>query len=119
MVMGWKPSSIIALAKSSVVTPVSFSHASSNSTSCMHGLVAERLAHEIAQAGADVVGVEHGILGRLPHAVGAVAQHVGERAHEHAHLAVEGGQAAERLAAVRDVALACSTRRNLSPSRIE
>jgi hypothetical protein len=35
MVMGWMPSSIMALAKSRVVTPLSSRKASSNSTSCM------------------------------------------------------------------------------------
>ena len=56
------------------------------------------------EAGADVVGVEHRVLGGLPHAVGAVREHVGERAHEHAHLAVEGGDAAERLRRVAGLA---------------
>ncbi|MNF01131.1 hypothetical protein D3C80_2000750 [compost metagenome] len=37
MVIGWKPSSIIALAKSSVVMSVPFSHSSSNRASCMQG----------------------------------------------------------------------------------
>ena len=37
MVIGWKPSSIMALAKSRVVTPVPSSHLSSNRASCMQG----------------------------------------------------------------------------------
>ncbi len=36
-VMGWKPSSIVALAKSSVVSPVPSSQRSSKSASCMQG----------------------------------------------------------------------------------
>ena len=53
------------------------------------------------QAGADVVGVEHRILRRLPHAVGAMREHPGKRAHEHAHLPVEGAHAAERFFVAR------------------
>ena len=67
-----------------------------------------------SSAAMDVVGVEHRILGDLAQAVGAVAQHVGERAHEHAHLAVEALQAAERLR--RRPASPCSTMRQPSPS---
>ncbi len=42
-----------------------------------------------------IVGIEHGVLGRLCEAISAMAQHVGERADIHAHLAVERGDAAE------------------------
>ena len=57
----------------------------------------ERRGVEILQAGKDVIGVEHRILGDLAQAIGAVAHHVAERADEHAHLAVEGDHAAEAL----------------------
>ena len=77
MVIGWKPSSIIALAKSSVVTPVPSRKASSNSTSCMQARSPKGWLIRSREAGADVVGVEHGVLRRLAHAVGAVGEHVG------------------------------------------
>ena len=48
--------------------------------SCMHGpLVAERRVENVLERAQDVIGVEHRILGDLAKAVGAVAQHVGER----------------------------------------
>src|SRR3546814_14531874 len=45
----------------------------------------------------DLVGVEYGILGDLLEPVGTVAEDIGQRAGEHAHLPVEGGHAAEGL----------------------
>ena len=53
----------------------------------------------------DVVGVQHRVLGHLAQAVRAVAHHVGQRAHIHAHLAVEGAQPPERLRRLALVAL--------------
>src|SRR5581483_9030277 len=70
--------------------------------------VAEGLTHQVGEPGPDVVGVEDGILRGLPHAVGAVRQHVAHRADEHAHLPVErrdpaeGGRAVARLSASLD-----------------
>ena len=46
----------------------------------------------------DVIGVEHGVTRRLGQPVAAMAQHKGQSAHEHAHLAVEGRQAPKTLA---------------------
>ena len=62
----------------------------------MHGpLFGERRVEHVFEAAQDVVGVEHRILGDLLQAVGAVAEDVGQRAGEHAHLAVEGDHSAE------------------------
>ena len=58
---------------------------------------AERRVEHVLEAAQDVIGVEHRIPGDLPQAVGAVAEDVGQRAGEHAHLAVEGGHPAEAL----------------------
>ena len=69
----------------------------------VHAVAAERRAHGPGQPRLDVVGVEHGVLGDLGQAVGAVAHHVGQRAHIHAHLAVEGREAAETGRAFRRV----------------
>ena len=49
---------------------------------------------------ADVVGVEHGVFGGLAQAVGAIGQDVGQRADEHAEVAVEHAHAADGLRAV-------------------
>ena len=62
MVIGWKPSSISPLARSSVVRPPA-KPLSLNRASCMHGpLVAERRVEHVLQAAQDVIGVEHRIL---------------------------------------------------------
>ena len=54
-------------------------------------------AHHVAQLRQDVIGVEDGVLGDLAQSVGAVAQHVGVGAGEHAHLSVKGLDAAQRF----------------------
>src|SRR3546814_19610484 len=55
-----------------------------------------RVEH-IVEAAQQIIGVEHRILGHLLQPVGAVAEHIGERAGEHAHLTVESGHAYEGL----------------------
>jgi hypothetical protein len=57
----------------------------------------ERRVEHVLEASQDVVGVEHRVFGDLLQSVGAVAEDVGERAGEHAHLAVERGHASKRL----------------------
>ena len=64
------------------------------------GALAEGQAHQVLQANADIVRVQHRIFGRQTQPVRAVAQHVGQRPDEHAHLAVEGRHAAKRLLAI-------------------
>ncbi|MNQ64151.1 hypothetical protein D3C85_785620 [compost metagenome] len=54
-------------------------------------------AHQVRQAGLDVVGVQDGVLGHLTQTVRAVAHHVGQGAHIHAHLPLEGAQTPEGL----------------------
>ena len=56
----------------------------------VHARTLKRRSHDVLERGHDVVGRQHGVLGRLLQTVGAVAHDVGERAGEHAHLAVEG-----------------------------
>ena len=58
---------------------------------------AERRVEHVLEAAQDVVGVEHRVARDLPQPVGAVAEDVGERAGEHAHLAVERDHAAEAV----------------------
>jgi hypothetical protein len=60
--------------------------------------VAERASSTSFQAPEDVIGVEHRVARHLAQAIGAVAEDVGQRAGEHAHLAVEGGHPPEALA---------------------
>ena len=62
---------------------------------------AERRTHHVLERGENIVRRQHRIFRSLPHAVRAMAQHVSQRTHEHAHLAVEGAHAAERLHARR------------------
>ena len=59
------------------------------------GLVGQLV--EVFELVADVVGVEHRVFGGLAQAVGAVGQDVGQRADEHARVAVEGAHAADGL----------------------
>jgi hypothetical protein len=49
------------------------------------------------QSLADVVGVEHGVFGRLPQTVRAVSEDVCQGANEHAKISVEGAHPAYRL----------------------
>ena len=58
---------------------------------------AERRVEHVLEAAQHVVGVEHRIARDLPQAVGAVAEDIGQRAGEHAHLAVERGHAPEAV----------------------
>ena len=58
--------------------------------------IPERRLECLVEAAQDVVGVEHGILRHLPQPIGAVAENVGQRAREHAHLAMERDHPAER-----------------------
>ena len=51
----------------------------------------------VLQSRKHVVGVEHGIFGGLAQPVGPVAEHIGQGAHEHAHLAVKPFHAAKAL----------------------
>src|SRR3546814_15288070 len=55
-----------------------------------------RVEH-IVEAAQQIIGVAHRILGYLLQPVGAVAEHISERAGEHAHLTVESGHASEGL----------------------
>ena len=64
------------------------------------GLVAKRQRQHIGKAGLDVIGVQNSIFRRLTDAIGPVGQHVGQRPHEHAHLALERRHAAERFQAL-------------------
>ena len=57
----------------------------------------ERRIEHIVQAAQDVIGVEHGIFGNLLQPVRPVAEDIGERPREHAHLAMERGHSAEVL----------------------
>jgi len=64
------------------------------------GLVAKRLAEQVAQLGAHVVGRKNCVLRSLVMPFRAVREHVGQRPHEHTHLTVECGQSAERFHAL-------------------
>src|SRR5215469_16914497 len=59
--------------------------------------VAEGLCKHIPQTRSDIVRVEDGILRRLTDTIRAVAHHVSQRPHEHAHLPMEGRKPAEGL----------------------
>ena len=48
---------------------------------------------------AHVVGRQHRVLGGLPQSVRAMRENEAQRAHEHAHLAVEGAHTAKRRGA--------------------
>ena len=52
---------------------------------------------EVFNAVANVVRVEDGVFGGLPQAVGTVGEDVRQRADEHAGVAVEGADPANRL----------------------
>ena len=56
-------------------------------------------AEHLADPGQQVIGVQHRVPRGLLEAVAAMAHHIAERPHEHAHLAVKTLQAAERLVA--------------------
>ena len=67
--------------------------------------VAEWSGHEILEACANIIRIQHGILSGLPQAIGAMRQHIGQSAHEHPHLAMEGrdpAKCAGRLANMLD-----------------
>jgi hypothetical protein len=68
----------------------------------MHARAFERRAHHILERSENIIRGQHCIFRRLPNAVRAVAQHIGQRTHEHAHLAVKGTHATERLCARRN-----------------
>ena len=57
----------------------------------------ERGVEHVVERAQHVVGVEHRVLGDLLQPVRAMAEHIGQRAGEHAHLAVERGHAAEAV----------------------
>ena len=63
----------------------------------VHAGTWKRKAQIALEPNAQVIGVEYRILGHLPQSVGPVTHHIGERAHEHAHLPVESFQSADRL----------------------
>ena len=68
-----------------------------------HLVHARRLVRQVVvrlQLLADVIGVEHGVFGGLPQAVGTVGHDVGQRAHQHAEVAVEHAHPADGLRAV-------------------
>src|SRR5215472_524558 len=53
---------------------------------------------EIAlEPNAQIISIEHRILGHLPKSVCSVAHHIRKRTHEHAHLTVKSLQSANRL----------------------
>ena len=66
----------------------------------VHAIALEGRRHHGFQAGLDVIGVEDCVFGGLFEAVGAMAQHIGQRTHEHAHLAMEGSEAAKGVLAL-------------------
>ncbi len=66
----------------------------------VHAIALERRRHHMLQLGRDVVCVQHGVLGNLFQAVRAMAEDIGQRPHEHAHLAMEGHHAAKALARI-------------------
>ena len=64
----------------------------------MHAIALEGRRHDVLQLRRDIVRVQHRVLGDLFQAVCAVAEDIGERPHEHAHLAMEGDHPAKALA---------------------
>ena len=89
MVIGWKPSSISALARSMRADAVGEAFVREDRLVHARAALGERRVEDVLKAPQDVIGVEHRVLGDLLQAIGAVAEDVGERAREHAHLAVE------------------------------
>ena len=57
--------------------------------------IIKRRGHHIAQAGQNIIGVQHRIFRHLAQTIGAMAHHVRQRAHIHAHLPMEGDHAAK------------------------
>ncbi len=58
----------------------------------MHAPALEGGGDQILQPRLQVVGVQHRVARDLGEAVGPMALHIGQRPHEHAHLAVEGAE---------------------------
>ena len=64
----------------------------------MHaGPVAKGRRHHVAQLRAHIIGREHRVARGLRQPVRAMRQHIGERAREHAHLAMKSRDAAKAL----------------------
>src|SRR5215472_3491554 len=63
----------------------------------VHAGTRKRKAEITLEANAQVIGVEHRVLGYLPQSVSPMTHHISERAHEHAHLPVKSFQSANRL----------------------
>ena len=66
----------------------------------VHAAVAVRHRQDVLHAAEQVVGVEHGVLGDAPQAVGPVRADVAVRADQHADVAEEAPHAADRLGPV-------------------
>jgi hypothetical protein len=70
----------------------------------VHGRsVGEGDRHDVCERRFDVVRGKDRVFGGFAQAIAPVAHHVGERAHIHAHLAVEGGETAKWGLAVHAV----------------